>query len=127
MKGLAIYADYAHQVGRHVTDYPVVGTPATPANGATPASPAVPGGSSRHNHYFLTGAELTVWRVTGRFNFSYVDYSDLATKETMYQPGVVLKLHDNFSLITEYVNWNRAHGGTTKLDHSANVILYASF
>jgi len=45
-----------------------------------------------------------VGRVTGRFNFSYVDYSDLAIKETMYQPGVVLKVHDHISLIAEYVN-----------------------
>jgi hypothetical protein len=46
----------------------------------------------------------------------------------MIQPGVVLKLHDRSSLYFEYVYWTSTGGGTTtKLDHSANVILYVSF
>jgi hypothetical protein len=111
VKGLSIYADYAWQHGQHVTDYPM------------------PGAASRHNHYLLTGAEyITKWRVTGRFNLSYVDYSDLAVTEILYEPGLVLKIHDHMSVIGEYVYWSRDQASmTTKVDHSVNLILYASF
>ena len=37
------------------------------------------------------------------------------------------KVRDHVSVIAEYVSWNRARSGTTKLDHGANLVLYASF
>jgi hypothetical protein len=111
VKGLSIYADYAWQHGQHVTDYPS------------------PGAASRRTHYLLTGVEyVTKWRLTGRFNLSYVDYSDLAVTEVLYQPGLVLKVHDHMSLIAEYVYWNRDQAtSSAKVDHSVNFILNASF
>ena len=127
VRGLSAYFDYARQNGRHVTDYPIAGTPAIAATATEAAIPAVPGQSSRHNDYISTGAEFAIGRVTGRFNFSFVDYKDLGVKETMYQPGVVFALHDNVSLITEYANWSRHAAGSTKLDHSLNFVLYAHF
>jgi hypothetical protein len=111
VKGLSIYADYAWQHGKHVTDYPMTGA------------------ASSRGHYLLTGAEyITKWRLTGRFNLSYVDYSDLGVTEILYQPGIVLKVHDHMSIIGEYVYWNRDQASTTtRVDHSVNAILYASF
>jgi hypothetical protein len=120
-KDLQVYAEYARQNGRSVTDYPVAGTP------ATATTPAVFGFASRHNDYVLAGAEHTHGRLTTRFNFSYVLYGDFGFKETMYQPGLAVRLHDNFSLLGEYVNWNRFHAGSSKVDHSLNVVLLAKF
>lgn len=109
-KGLSIYGDYAYQLGRHVTDYPLMAA------------------SSRHSHYLLAGAEYVRGRFTGQFNYSHVNYSDLKNTESMIHPGVILKLHDHASLYFEYVYWTSTGGGTTtKLDHSGNVILNLSF
>lgn len=109
-KGLSIYGDYAYQHGRHVVDYPSMGM------------------SSAKNHYLLAGAEYASSRVTARVNYSYVDYSDVGTSESLIEPGVVLKLHDRASMYFEYVYWTSKTGGTTtKFDNSANVILYMSF
>jgi hypothetical protein len=118
---LSVYGEYTRQVGRSVTDYPIAGT------AATPTTPAALRMASKHNEYVLAGAEYTCGRVTGRFNFSYVNYRDLFIRETMYQPGVVVKIHENVSLITEYANWNRFNSGLTKLDHSLNFVLHAKF
>jgi hypothetical protein len=118
---LSVYGEYTRQEGRSVTDYPIAGKVATPTTAATL------GVASKHNEYVLAGAELTCGRVTGRFNFSYVNYRDVFIRETMYQPGVVVKVHDNVSLITEYANWNRFNSGLSKLDRSRNFVLHAKF
>ncbi len=122
-KDLLVYGEYARQQGRSVTDHPVPGTP------ATDTTPAVFGLASRHNDYVLAGAEYTCGRVTGRFNFSFVNYDDFVggIKETMYQPGLVVRVHDNISLIGEYVNWNRFQQGLSKVDHSLNFVVLAKF
>jgi hypothetical protein len=120
-KDLQVYGEYARQNGRSVIDFPVAGTP------ATATTPAVLGFASRHNDYVLAGAEYSCGRVTGRFNFSYALYGDFGFKETMYQPGLNIRLHDNFSLIAEYVNWNRHHAGLSKVDHSLNFVILAKF
>lgn len=111
VKGLSVYADYAWQRGKHVIDYPAMGS------------------ASSRTHYLLAGAEYaTSGRLTARFNLSYVDYSDPGVTEILYQPGVVVKVHDHLSIIGEYVYWNRDQASTTtRVDHSVNAILYASF
>ena len=122
-KDLLVYGEYARQQGRSVTDHPVPGVPAS--NG----TPAAFGLASRHNDYVLAGAEYTCGRLTTRFNFSFVNYDDFVggIKETMYQPGLVLRVHDNISLIGEYVNWNRHSQGLSKVDHSLNFVVLAKF
>lgn len=110
IKGLSIYGDYAYQHGRHVVDYPTMGM------------------ASGKNHYLLAGAEYAASRVTARINYSYVDYSDVDTHESLIQPGIVLALHSRASLYLEYVYWTSTAGSTTtKLDHSGNATLYMSF
>lgn len=120
-KDLLVYGEYSRQDGRSVTDFPIPGSPGTENN------PPVLGSVSKHNEYVLAGAEYTWGRLTTRFNFSYARYADVGVKETMYQPGLVVRVHDNISLIGEYVNWNRHQQGLAKVDHSLNFVVLAKF
>jgi hypothetical protein len=128
------FGEYIGQFGKTVTDYPF------PRKKAGLSSPAKPGLSSGRNHYVLAGAEAQVWRITGRYSFSMVNYNDLGVTELLdpvrvtellHLPGATVALHDNVSLIVEYAYWRRMDTGDVQkastLDNSLNVTIYARF
>ncbi|MDB4989304.1 MAG: hypothetical protein JWN04_4482 [Myxococcaceae bacterium] len=120
--GLGLWGEYIYQHGRHVTDYPVA---ATAANGA---SPAIAGHASGKNHYALAGGEYTYGYVTARFNFSYVNYSQVSVHETFFVPGVGIKPIAELLLLAEYVHWRRYdHGEASFVDRSLNVTAQGFF
>jgi hypothetical protein len=115
------FGEYIGQFGRTVTDYPFPRKPAT-------TTPAEPGRSSGKNHYVMAGAEAQVWRITGRYSFSMVNYNDLGVTELLHLPGATVALHDNVSLIVEYAYWRRMDPGrASTLDNSLNLTVYARF
>ena len=115
------FGEYIGQFGKTVTDYPFP----RKAAGITPAEP---GRSSGKNHYMMAGAEAQLWRITGRYSFSMVNYNELGVTESLHLPGATITLHDNVSLIVEYAYWRRMDPGrASTLDNSLNITVYARF
>jgi len=120
--GLGLWGEYLHQRGRHTTEFPYAGT------AATDDAPAVRGRSSRHNNYFELGAEYTYDRFTARYNVSFGSYDDVDVKEWLHVPALAVKLAEPLTLQAELVFWKRkAKEGSTDVDKSLNVLLFAKF
>ena len=115
-----IWGEFLLQRGKHVTDFPVAGDPT--------ATPPVAGQASGKNRYFEVGGEYTYWRLTARYNVSFAKYSDVGVSEVMHVPALGVKLHDNVSLLGEYVIWKRDSAGVkSDVDKSLNVTLSGHF
>jgi hypothetical protein len=120
--GFGMWGEFLRQNGRHVTDFPYAGSP------ATGDAPAVPGRASGRNNYFLAGAEYTYWRLTARYNVSFADYSDVSVQEAMHVPAIGIVAHDNISVLGEYVIWTRnTNEGASIFDRSVNVTVNGHF
>jgi hypothetical protein len=120
--GFGLWGELLHQNGRHVTDFPYAGVPAT-ADAA-----AVPGRASGDNTYFEVGAEYTLGIVTLRYNVSRASYADLDVSELMNVPAVAVKIADPLTLLAEVVFWRRhTPQGDSDVDRSLNVTLRANY
>jgi len=117
-----LWGEVLHQNGRHVTDHPYAGTPATGDD------PAVRGRASGDNLYFEVGAEYSLGIVTLRYNVSRAAYADLDVSELMNVPAVAVKIADPLTLLAEVVFWRRyTPEGNIDVDKSLNVTLRANY
>ncbi|MET0389984.1 MAG: hypothetical protein ABW321_28685, partial [Polyangiales bacterium] len=73
--GLGVWGEYLHQAGKHVSEYPIAGVPATDDTDARP------GRESGKNDYLLFGAEYTWKWLTLRYNTSAGFYHDVDVRE----------------------------------------------
>ncbi len=120
--GATAWAEWLHQSGETVTDFPYAGVP------ATATTLAIPGRFSTSNTYWLVGAEYTFKRLTVRYNYSRGHYETVAVTESTHIPGVGVSLHSNLILLAELVIWNRyAPEGTRVMDHSVDITLTGHF
>ena len=120
--GATAWAEWLHQSGETVTDFPYAGIP------ATATTPAIPGRFSTSNTYWLVGAEYTFKRLTVRYNYSRGHYETVAVTESTHIPGIGVALHSNLILLAELVIWNRfAPEGTTVMDRSIDITLTGHF
>jgi hypothetical protein len=116
------WGELLHQNGRHVTDFPFAGTPATDDDDA------VPGRASGDNTYFEVGAEYTIASFTLRYNVSRASYSDVKVHEWLHVPAISYKVAEPLTLLAEIVIWRRhTPDGDSDVDKSLNVTLNASF
>ncbi|MET0284140.1 MAG: hypothetical protein ABW352_06710 [Polyangiales bacterium] len=115
--GFGLWGEYLFQHGRHVTDYPLAGTP------------AAPGRASDRNHYALLGGEYSYSFLVARFNFSYVNYTQRDVSETFYVPALGFKPIGELLLLAEYVHWRRHDPGDVNsfVDRSLNVTAQGFF
>jgi hypothetical protein len=119
--GFGAWGEFLHQNGRHVTAFPIAGTP------ANAGSAAVPGVASGDNSYFELGAEYALGVFALRYNVSYGRYADVRIHEVLHVPGISIKLIDSLKLLAELALWKRyAPGGSSDVDKSLNVTLHAS-
>jgi hypothetical protein len=104
---VGVWLDFTKQLsGRAVLDYPAVGA------------------GSEDVIWVWTGAYFD-WRwLSLRYNFSWVDYQDADITEMFHHPGATIAVHDNISILAEYVFWK---SGPSEFDNSLNLILYGSF
>lgn len=66
------------------------------------------GPGARDADYALAGARLRVWRLSIRFNTSYVRYLlDRDVEEFILQPGVTFTIGGGLSALVEYDEWQR--------------------
>jgi hypothetical protein len=108
--GLAAWAEYSHQSGRHVTDFPA------------------PGVSSDNNSYVMLGVEYTYDWLTARYNFNYGNYSEVDYSETRHIPGVAVKLDDHLTVLLEWAyGQGKLNGDTRLLDHSLDLTIHSNF
>ncbi|WP_394820765.1 hypothetical protein [Pendulispora albinea] len=120
--GFELRAEYQHQWGQSVHEFPYRAVP------ATATSPALPGRFSKNNDYVLVGADLNWWRLTLRYNGSAGFYNDVSVKEWIHAPALAIKPHDNVMVLTEYVIWPRhAPEGTSLVDRSFNLSVQSHF
>jgi hypothetical protein len=104
---LGVWLDVTKQVnGRAVIDYPVVGK------------------GSKDVIWAWTGAYMNWKFISLRYNLSWVKYEDAKIEELFHHPGATFTVHDNISILAEYVHWT---SGSAKYDESFNLILYGSF
>jgi hypothetical protein len=110
MGGLAAWAEYSQQFGRHVTEFPA------------------PGVSSDDNRYIMLGVEYTYDWFTARYNFNYGDYHQVDYTETRHIPGVAALLDDHLTLLLELVFGNATLGDDSiLLDNSLNLTIQINF
>jgi len=120
--GFGAWGELLHQKGRHVTNFPIAGTPASEDQAA------VPGRASGDNTYFEVGAEYTLASFTLRYNVSSARYADVRIREWMHVPAIAYKVADPITLQAELVIWRRhSQMGNSDVDKSLNVTLLASF
>jgi hypothetical protein len=120
--GLGVWGEFLHQSGRHVTDFPIAGTP------ATATTPATFGKASSNNNYVLAGGEYTYGWVTARFNVSYGNYADVNVSERFFVPALGVKPIPELLLLAEYVHWKRDVDGRDQfLDRSLNITAHGFF
>jgi hypothetical protein len=120
--GLGIWGELLHQQGRHVDNYPFVGTP------ATADTAAMAGRASGDNTYFELGAEYTFRSFTVRYNVSHVRYADVRVDEWMHVPSISYKVVSSLTVLAELVFWrNHAPTGNSDIDKSLDVTLLANF
>jgi hypothetical protein len=105
-----VFADYTHQAGNHVLDFPVAGS------------------NSDDINYLMSGVSF-VWKdFTFRYSYSSGDYKDEDVKEDLHLPGIEYRVNKNLAIWLEYVYWNRDTAGVDAIqDRSVNLILYGSF
>ena len=104
------FAEYIHQSGRSVTDFPLSGSP------------------SNDNRYWWAGVEVhwDAWSL--RYNFSWGDYRQDDIRETIHQPGIVYTVNDHLKLLLEYDHWRRGEPGANEtVDNSLNFVIDAHF
>lgn len=108
--GLAAWAEYAQQFGRHVTEFPALGV------------------SSDDNRYVMLGVEYRYDWLTARYNFNYGDYHEVDYTETRHIPGVAALLDDHLTLLLELVFANATRGDDSiLLDNSLNLTVQINF
>jgi hypothetical protein len=108
--GLAAWAEYSQQFGRHVTEFPA------------------PGVSSDDNRYVMLGVEYKYDWLTGRYNFNYGNYNQVDYSETRHIPGIAATLDDHLTLLLELVFANGNLGGdSVLLDNSLNLTIHSNF
>jgi hypothetical protein len=108
--GLAAWAEYSQQFGRHVANFPA------------------PGVSSNDNRYVMLGVEYTYDWLTARYNFNYGDYHEVDYTETRHIPGVAAVLDDHLTLLLELVFANATLGDDSiLLDNSLNLTVQINF
>jgi hypothetical protein len=119
-----VWGEYLRQEGQTVLDFPV-----PPPMTLTGTAGSVGGGhASAHNDYYWIGTELSLWKLTARYAFSAGNYNDVSVYETMHLPSLSVQVNSYLSLLAEFVYWQRhAPAGTTFVDRSLNVTLYAHF
>lgn len=117
---VGVWGEFLHQAGAH--------TDAHPFPGDATATPPVPGQGSGDNNYVLAGAEYSFWRLTARYNVSYVNYGDVDVSELLHVPGLGLKANDHLNLLGEFVVWRQnTPTGNIPYDTSVNVTLHGRF
>ncbi|WP_394838570.1 hypothetical protein LVJ94_16865 [Pendulispora rubella] len=115
-------AEYQHQEGQSVWEFPYRAIP------ATPTTPFVPGRFSKSNDYVLVGGDINIWRFTLRYNGSAGFYNDLKVREVIHAPALAFHPHDNVLILTEYVIWPRyAPEGSSLVDRSFNLSVQSHF
>jgi hypothetical protein len=122
IEGFGVWGELLHQNGRHVTDFPFAGAPATDDDDA------VPGRASGDNTYFEVGAEYTLASFTLRYNVSRASYGDVKVHEWLHVPAISYKVAKPLTLLAELVFWRRhTPDGDSDVDKSLNVTLIANF
>jgi hypothetical protein len=120
--GFGAWGELVHQDGRHVTDFPFAGSPATDED------EAVQGRASGDNTYFELGAEYTLAGFTLRYNVSRGSYGDVEVTEWLHVPAISYAIAEPLTLLAELVFWRRqTPEGDSDVDKSLNVTLLASF
>ncbi len=112
--GVRAFGEYISQDGRHVLNYPATGL------------------GSRKNDYVWIGIGYTWHALDFRYNVTQANYTDLKYQETVHNPGLVVTLNPNFSMMLEYAYWSAKStaAGSKKeaiLDRSGNLVLIGSF
>jgi hypothetical protein len=116
MGGLTAWGEFTRQWGRHVTDFPFAGDPAT----------GTPGRSSDENDYIMVGGEYTLDRYTLRYNFNQGDYREVGYKETRHVPGFAVALDkDHLTVLFEWA-YEHSHmdGNATLLNNNLVVTIH---
>jgi hypothetical protein len=107
-----IFADYTHQRGHHVIDFPLPGVP------------------SDENEYLMSGAawQALPW-LKPRVSYSISDYrEDTKIKQSMLLAGADFALHKQLTLMLEYVYWRQEEPGSNEtIDDSLNFVIYVNF
>ncbi|UQA62142.1 hypothetical protein [Polyangium aurulentum] len=122
---VSLWAEVLHQMGQHVTEYPIETVPPTP-----PTDPGSPGRASASNTYFLAGGEVRFWKLAARYNLSGVRYGDLGISEIMHQPGIQANVNDYLQALLEFVYWEQSDAPnrrTALLDRSLNLTIHGYF
>jgi hypothetical protein len=101
------FGEYTKQFGRHVTDFPFPGTPATDTMAATL------GRSANRIDYLLFGGEYTYDRFTLRFTFNQGNYKTVSYKENRYIPAVAVSIHEYLFALVEWAVLNTTTDGTS--------------
>ena len=119
--GLSLWGEVLHQEGATVSDFPIAGVP------ATATTPAVAGHSSAKNNYVSRRA-IQLRPVHPSVQLQRGAHTEQSVKERMHVPALQVNANDNVSLLTEVVFWDHSTPtGTTWVDRSLNVTLYAHF
>jgi hypothetical protein len=106
----SIFVDYAHQNGHHVTGFPLAGV------------------TEDDIDWVMSGTTYTWDWLMLRYNFSLGEYNDTSRRELLHMPAATLKVHQNLSLMVEYVHWRRMEPGSDEtIDNSLNLVVYVSF
>ena len=112
--GARAFGEYVSQDGRHVLNYPATGL------------------GSKKNDYVWIGIGYTWHALDFRYNATQANYSDVKYQETVHNPGLVVTLNPDFSVMLEYVYWSArstAPGSKKEaiLDRSGNLVLIGRF
>jgi hypothetical protein len=119
-----MWGEYLQQRGQTVTDFPI----APPTQSTLLARPALHGGSSAHNQYYWAGTELSIWRLTARYSFSLVDYSDVGVREWIHLPSLGARMNALLTLVAEFAYRQHSDAtGVSIIDKALVVTLHATF
>jgi hypothetical protein len=120
IENLTLWAEFARQMGRHVTDFPF------PGMAETMTMEAVPGRSSDENNYLLLGGEYTfLERFTIRYSFHQGDYTEVDYIENRHEPGFQVRFNEHLMVLLEWVYAQSFVGDESGvIDHSINVTIH---
>lgn len=107
-----VFFEYISQNGRQVLNFPF------------------PAGSKK-NEYYWAGVGYTWKAIDLRYNVTQAKYKDTNFQQIVHNPGVVITVSPNLSVMLEYAYWSGksiSSGGRERIvDRSGNVILIGSF
>lgn len=117
---IGVWGEFLHQNGAHTNAHPFPGDPT--------ATPPVSGQGSADNNYVLAGAEYSFWKLTARYNVSYVNYGDVNVSEILHVPGLGINANEHLNLLGEFVVWRQdTPTGEVPYDTSVNITLHGRF